>query len=147
MEVLYQSVLLSQWCSFTLRILGPSNGGVGTCIAGVWVLKIGTFEGSGYLGYINLFGVLKKNHPLDMNILEPEPSIRISWNAEVASEHRVGGQDLQVFVAPRWLCGKSLEGAVSPTLGSQLMANWWSCDPKGTWRIIPGLGYVVNNHG
>ena len=34
----------------TLRILGPSNGGVGTCIAGVRVLKIGTFEGSGYLG-------------------------------------------------------------------------------------------------
>ena len=29
---------------------GPSNGGVGTCIAGVRVLKIGTFEGSGYLG-------------------------------------------------------------------------------------------------
>ena len=36
----------------TLRILGPSNGGVGTCIAGVRVLKIGTFEGSGYLGQI-----------------------------------------------------------------------------------------------
>ena len=36
----------------TLRILGPSNGGVGTCIAGVRVLKIGTFEGSGYLGYL-----------------------------------------------------------------------------------------------
>ena len=35
----------------TLRILGPSNGGVGTCIAGVRVLKIDTFEGSGYLGY------------------------------------------------------------------------------------------------
>ena len=35
----------------TLRILGPSNGGVGTCIAGGRVLKIGTFEGSGYLGY------------------------------------------------------------------------------------------------
>ena len=34
----------------TLRILGPSNAGVGTCIAGVRVLKIGTFEGSGYLG-------------------------------------------------------------------------------------------------
>ena len=34
----------------SLRILGPSNGGVGTCIAGVRVLKIGTFEGSGYLG-------------------------------------------------------------------------------------------------
>ena len=30
---------------------GPSNGGVGTCIAGVRVLKIGTFEGLGYLGY------------------------------------------------------------------------------------------------
>ena len=27
-----------------------NNGGVGTCIAGVRVLKIGTFEGSGYLG-------------------------------------------------------------------------------------------------
>ena len=35
----------------SLRILGPSNGGVGTCIAGVRVLKIGIFEGSGYLGY------------------------------------------------------------------------------------------------
>ncbi len=35
----------------TLRILGPSNGGVGTCIAGVRVLTIGTFEGSGFLGY------------------------------------------------------------------------------------------------
>ena len=36
---------------FTLRILGPCNGGVGTCIAGVVrVLKIGTFEGLGYLG-------------------------------------------------------------------------------------------------
>ena len=35
----------------TLRILGPSNGGVGTCVAGVRGLKIGTFEGSGYLGY------------------------------------------------------------------------------------------------
>ena len=34
----------------SLRILGPSNGGVGTCIAGVRGLKIGTFEGSGYLG-------------------------------------------------------------------------------------------------
>ena len=34
-----------------LRILGPSNGGVGTCIAGVRVLKIDTFEGSGYLGW------------------------------------------------------------------------------------------------
>ena len=34
-------------CQFysSLRILGPSNGGVGTCIAGVRVLKIGTFEG------------------------------------------------------------------------------------------------------
>ena len=39
----------------SLRILGPSNGGVGTCIAGVRVLKIGTFEGSGYLG------LMKKN--------------------------------------------------------------------------------------
>ena len=37
----------------SLRILGPSNGGVGTCIAGVRVLKIGTFEGSGYLGFSN----------------------------------------------------------------------------------------------
>ena len=50
---------ISKWCNRingwaivpTLRILGPSNGGVGTCIAGVRVLKIGTFEGSGYLGY------------------------------------------------------------------------------------------------
>ena len=40
----------------SLRILGPSNGGVGTCIAGVRVLKIGTFEGSGYLGlYIYIY--------------------------------------------------------------------------------------------
>ncbi len=36
----------------TLRILAPSNGGVWTCIAGVRVLKIGTFEGSGYLGQL-----------------------------------------------------------------------------------------------
>ena len=42
-----------QWViSPTLRIPGPSNAGVGTCIAGVRVLKIGTFEGSGYLGYL-----------------------------------------------------------------------------------------------
>ena len=35
----------------TLRILGPSNGRVWTCIARVRVLKIATFEGSGFLGY------------------------------------------------------------------------------------------------
>ena len=45
--------MLSVCLCSTLRILGPSNGGVGTCIAGVRVLKIGTFEGSGYLGYNN----------------------------------------------------------------------------------------------
>ncbi len=88
------------------------------------------------------------NHPLDMNILEPEP-IRISWKAEVASEHRMGGQNLQVFVAPWRLCGKSIEGAVkTQRLVSQLMAFFGGyCDLRGTWRIIPGLGYVVNNHG
>ena len=41
---------LGNFIFISLRILGPSNGGVGTCIAGVRVLKIGTFEGSGYLG-------------------------------------------------------------------------------------------------
>ena len=34
----------------TLRILGPSNGRFWTCIAGVRVLKIAIFEGSGVLG-------------------------------------------------------------------------------------------------
>ena len=34
---------------------GPSNGRVWTCIAGVQVFKIAVFEGSGFLGYLNLF--------------------------------------------------------------------------------------------
>ena len=33
----------------SLRILGPCNGGVWTWIAGAWVRKIATFEGSGFL--------------------------------------------------------------------------------------------------
>ena len=37
--------------SVALRILGPSNGRVWTCIAGVRVLKIVIFEGSGFLGW------------------------------------------------------------------------------------------------
>ena len=56
----------------TLRILGPSNAGVGTCIAGVRVLKIGTFEGSGYLGYMKTIdfshswiGKYTVNRPMD----------------------------------------------------------------------------------
>ena len=34
-----------------LRILGSSNGRVWTCIAGVRVLKLAIFEGSGFLGW------------------------------------------------------------------------------------------------
>ena len=34
----------------TLRIFGPSNAWVRTCIAGVRALKIAIFEGSGFLG-------------------------------------------------------------------------------------------------
>ena len=33
---------------YTLRMLGPFNGRVGTCIAGVRLLKIAVFEGSGF---------------------------------------------------------------------------------------------------
>ena len=47
----------------TLRILGPSNGRVWTCIAGVWVLKIATFEGSGFLGQKK--NILIKGDPRD----------------------------------------------------------------------------------
>ena len=43
----------------TLRILGPSYRGVWTCIAGVRVLKIAIFEGSGFLGNKNS---LKQKH-------------------------------------------------------------------------------------
>ena len=52
----YSLILMMVW---SLRILGPSNGRVWTCIAGVWVLKIATFEGSGFLGiyvFCFLFG-------------------------------------------------------------------------------------------
>ena len=49
----YSLILMMVW---SLRILGPSNGRVWTCIAGVWVLKIATFEGSGFLGiYVFVF--------------------------------------------------------------------------------------------
>ena len=34
---------------YTLRMLGPFNGRVGTCMAGVRFLKIAVFEGSGFL--------------------------------------------------------------------------------------------------
>ena len=44
----WQIVLVKYYNLATLRILGPSNGGVWTCIAGVRVLKIATFEGSGF---------------------------------------------------------------------------------------------------
>ena len=40
-------------------------------------------------------------------------------------------QYLQGFIHPRWLFGISEPSTVLPT----------------AWRIIPGLGYVVNNHG
>ena len=36
----------------TLRIIGPSNRGVWTLKQGSGVLKIASFEGSGYLGYV-----------------------------------------------------------------------------------------------
>ena len=56
---------LGNFIFISLRILGPSNGGVGTCIAGVRVLKIGTFEGSGYLGLGCEEKSKKKNTPQD----------------------------------------------------------------------------------
>ena len=52
----------------TLRILGLSNGGVGTCIAGVRVLKIGTFEGSGYLGQAHSLNDGRKNLSQTLNV-------------------------------------------------------------------------------
>ena len=50
-----QNNKLAPWVQsllYTLRILGPSNGRVWTCIAEVRVLKIAVFEASGFLGYV-----------------------------------------------------------------------------------------------
>ena len=46
-----------QWLTITgaLRILGPSNGRVWTCIAGARVLKIAIFEESAFLGWLQVF--------------------------------------------------------------------------------------------
>ena len=70
----------------TLGIFGPPNGEGWTCIAGVWVLKIAFFEGSGFLGYMNRGGLDKlvgkhtihwtyEKHNWEMQLLSwPRPS-------------------------------------------------------------------------
>lgn len=76
---------LEIWKFTTPSILGPFNGRVWTCKAGVQVLKIGTFEGSGFLGHLVFSSTLwfqKKTSPDSQQARRCRPAGR---------KHRHGG--------------------------------------------------------
>ena len=102
LETNHQMSLMTAKRFTTLRVLGPSNGRVWTCIAGVRVLKIAILEGSGFLGKVKqIVAVLRE---FDLNAVDvclfPQSSMHMNVPAFTIYYPK---EPYVIYISPIWI--------------------------------------------